>query len=58
MINPNDQPWGEPIYTYTRAQAIEDGEQVEVSQLAQEAGIKYRTFLTRDDDEKPAVDDI
>ena len=35
------------IYTYTRKQAIADGVQVDVSTVAQEAGIKYPMFLTR-----------
>jgi hypothetical protein len=39
--------WGEPISTYSRAQAIEDGELVDVSIAAQEAGITFPTALTR-----------
>src|SRR5208337_781305 len=35
------------IYAYTRKQAIEDGEQVEVSTAAAEAGIRFPVFLTR-----------
>lgn len=35
------------IHAYTRAQALEDGEQVEVSTVAREAGIQYPVFLTR-----------
>ena len=35
------------VYTYTRAQAIADGVQVEVSKIAREAGIIYPVFLTR-----------
>ena len=35
------------IYAYTRKQAIADGEQVNVSQTAQEAGIRFPVFLTR-----------
>lgn len=35
------------IYSYTRAQAIEDGLQVEVTSIAQEAGIRFPVFLTR-----------
>ena len=48
---PNDgqsgTDFGEVIYSYTRAQAIADGVQVEVTKTAQEAGIKYPLFLTR-----------
>lgn len=36
----------EIIHTYTRAQAIEDGVLVDVSQTAREAGIKYPVALT------------
>ncbi len=35
------------IYTFTRAQAIADGYQIEVTQTAQEAGIRYPFFITR-----------
>ena len=39
--------FGQPIYTYTRAQAVADGEQIEVTKPAAEAGIKFPVFLTR-----------
>jgi hypothetical protein len=45
--NQNESPFGEVIYAYTRAQAIADGVQVEVSTVAAEAGIKFPVFLTR-----------
>jgi hypothetical protein len=35
------------IYAYTRKQAVEDGEQVDVSTAAAEAGIRFPVFLTR-----------
>ena len=35
------------IYAYTRKQAVEDGEQVDVSATASEAGIRIPVFLTR-----------
>ncbi|HWQ92760.1 MAG TPA: DUF6573 family protein [Clostridia bacterium] len=35
------------IYTYTRAQAIADGIQVDVSKVATEAGIRFPVFVTR-----------
>lgn len=35
------------IYAYTRKQAVEDGEQVDVSTTAAEAGIHFPVFLTR-----------
>jgi hypothetical protein len=37
----------EIIYAYTRAQAIEDGELVDVSETAREAGIKFPVAVTR-----------
>jgi hypothetical protein len=37
----------EIVYSYTRAQAIADGVQVEVTKTAQEAGIRFPVFLTR-----------
>ena len=46
-INQNESPFGEVIYSYTRAQAVADGVQVEVTKTAQEAGIKFPMFLTR-----------
>jgi hypothetical protein len=36
----------EIIYTYTRAQAVADGFQIEVTNSAQEAGIRFPVFLT------------
>ena len=40
-------PFGPIIYSYTRAQAVADGFQIEVTKTATEAGIKFRVFLTR-----------
>ena len=37
----------EVIYAYTRAQALEDGVLVDVSETAREAGIKFPVALTR-----------
>src|ERR1035437_4281546 len=39
--------FGPLIYSYTRAQAVADGLQVDVTKTAQEAGIKFPVFLTR-----------
>ncbi|MDE0172411.1 MAG: hypothetical protein OYH76_11740 [Defluviicoccus sp.] len=39
--------FGPPISTYTRAQAIEDGYLVDVSETAREAGFKVPVALTR-----------
>ena len=41
------EPFGPVIYSYTRSQAVADGMQVEVSKVAQEAGIRFPVFLTR-----------
>jgi hypothetical protein len=35
------------IYSYSRAQAVADGVQVEVTKTAHEAGIKFPVFITR-----------
>lgn len=35
------------VYAYTRAQAVADGYQIEVTKTAQEAGIRFPVFLTR-----------
>lgn len=37
----------EVIFSYTRAQAIEDGELVDVSKLAREAGFKFPVAVSR-----------
>jgi hypothetical protein len=39
--------FGPVIYSYTRAQAVADGVQVEVTKTTKEAGIKFPMFLTR-----------
>jgi hypothetical protein len=39
--------FGPVLYTYSRSQAVADGFQIEVSKVAQEAGIRFRVFLTR-----------
>jgi hypothetical protein len=41
------EPFGPVIYQYTRSQAVADGLQVEVSKVAEEAGIRFPVFLTR-----------
>jgi hypothetical protein len=46
-MNTNESPFGEVIYSYTRAQALADGYQVEVTEAAKEVGIKFPVFLTR-----------
>jgi hypothetical protein len=44
--NENESPFGDVIYTYTRAHAVADGFQVDVTKTAQEAGIRFPVFLT------------
>ena len=39
--------FGAVVYSYSRSQAVADGVQVEVSKIAQEAGIRFPVFLTR-----------
>ena len=50
-MTPHKQPisehFGEVIFAYSRAQAVADGVQVEVSKVAAEAGIRFPMFLTR-----------
>jgi hypothetical protein len=43
----NESPFGEVIYAYTRKQALADGVQVDVTETAKEAGIRFPVFLTR-----------
>lgn len=43
----SDDIWGDPIYSYSRRQALEDGVLVDVSKMAHEAGIRYPTAVTR-----------
>ena len=43
----SDSVFGEDIYATTRAQAVADGVQVDISTVAKEAGIRFPVFLTR-----------
>ena len=45
--NQNESPFGPVIFSYTRKQALADGIQVDVTDTAKEAGIKFPVFLTR-----------
>lgn len=38
--------FGDPIHVYTRKQAIDDGILIDVTGMAQEAGIKFHTVVT------------
>ena len=42
-----NEPFGEVISSYSRAQAIEDGVLVDVSDMAREAGFKFPVAMTR-----------
>ena len=42
-----DSLFGEVIYTYSRAQAIEDGVLVDVSETAREAGFRWPVAITQ-----------
>ena len=44
--NDGDVMFGEVIHTYTRAQAIEDGVLVDVTETAREAGFKFPVAMT------------
>lgn len=44
---PSDKDFGPVIYSYTRAQALADGFQIDVTQTASEAGIRLPVFITR-----------
>jgi hypothetical protein len=47
MNSENSENRFETVYTYSRSQALADGVQVEVSNMAKEAGIVHPVFLTR-----------
>ncbi|MDP2832334.1 MAG: hypothetical protein Q8Q28_03375 [Pseudomonadota bacterium] len=46
-LNNLAEVFGQPIHTYTRAQAIEDGMLVDVSEMAREAGFGVAVALSR-----------
>ena len=47
METANHEIFGEVIHSYTRAEAIEDGELVDVSDVAREAGFRFPVAMTR-----------
>src|SRR5215469_1363324 len=47
IMNENSNPFGQVVFAYTRAQAVADGFQVDVTKTAREAGIRFPVFLTR-----------
>lgn len=38
--------FGEPIFSYSRAQAIEDGVLIDITKMAKEAGFRFPTVIT------------
>jgi len=42
-----EREWADVVYVYTRADALADGELVDVSPMAQEMGIRYPVAVTR-----------
>ena len=46
MSNLSDDFWGEPIFSYSRRQAITDRVLFDVTETAREAGLKYPTAVT------------
>jgi hypothetical protein len=46
-MNHDSNPFGQIVYSYTRAQAVADGFQIDVTKMAREAGIRFPVFLTR-----------
>lgn len=47
MISENEDLFGKPIYVYTRSQALDDGELIDISQRAKQAGFKIPVAVTR-----------
>ncbi len=43
----DNHPFGKIVYSYSRAQAVADGFQIEVTKTAREAAICFPVFLTR-----------
>ena len=42
-----DPVFGEILYSYTRTDALADGQQVDVSEVAKDAGIRWPVYLNR-----------
>ena len=47
IMDDSETPYGPVLYSYTRAQALADGYQVDVTSAAREAGILFPVYLTR-----------
>lgn len=46
-LQPLDAIFGEPVHTYTRQQAVDDGYLIDVSVMAREAGITFPVAITQ-----------
>jgi hypothetical protein len=46
-MNTTEESFGPIVFSYTRAQAIADGVLVDVSEMAEEAGVRMATALTQ-----------
>ena len=47
MINNDEPPFGKAVNRRTRAQALTDLDQFDVTSSAKDAGIRFPTFITR-----------
>ena len=47
MVSEHDNLFSAPIYVYTRDQAIADGELIDVSEIAKQAGFKISVAVTQ-----------
>lgn len=45
-MNEFAEHWNEPIYSYSRADAMEDGVLIDVSEIAKEAGFRFPVAVT------------
>lgn len=46
-MDDSSSPFGQVIFTYTRAQAVADRSQVDVTSVARKAGIRFPVFFAR-----------
>lgn len=42
-----DEIFGESVYSYSRKQSLEDGAQIDISNIAKEAGIRFPVYMTK-----------
>jgi len=48
MPTPDEEFWGEPLFSYSRRDALEDGVLVDVTELGREAGFRLPLAVTRE----------